>query len=47
MNSIIGMGLFGLLLLLISAITYKPENDREDKRIKGYKQLTCCSLFDL
>jgi len=47
MNSIIGLGLFGLSLLIIAAIAYKPENDKDDKRIEGYKQLTCCSLFDL
>lgn len=47
MNSIIGIGLFGLFLLIIAAIANKPENDKDDKRIAGYKQLTCCSLFDL
>jgi len=47
MNEIIGIGLFGLFLLIIAAIVYEPENDKEGKRINGYKQLTCCSLFDL
>ena len=47
MNSIIGIGLFGLFLLIIAAIANNPENDKDDKRLKGYKQLTCCSLFDL
>lgn len=47
MNSIIGIGLFGLLLLIIAAIAYEPQNDKDDKRMQGYKQLTCCSLFDL
>lgn len=47
MNNIIGIGLFALVLLIIAAIAYKPENDKDDKRIAGYKQLTVCSLFDL
>lgn len=47
MHSIIGIGLFALNLLIISVIAYKPENDKDDWCIAGYKQLTCCSLFDL
>lgn len=47
MPSIIGIGLFALNLLVIAAIAYKPENNKDDKRLNGYKELTVCSLFDL
>ena len=47
MNSIIGIGLFVLVLLIISAIVYKPENDKDDKRVNGYKQLSGCWLISL
>lgn len=47
MHEIIGIGLFALMLLIIAGIAYKPENDKDDRRLAEYKQLTCCSLFDL